>query len=93
MKVKIYRPTKNAMQSGKANIKKWRLEFCQKKTRFIDPLMGWTGNSDMKPEIHLEFDTKEKAIDYAVRNDLDYTVIMPELPKTKIQAYADNFTN
>ncbi len=27
MLAKIYRPAKNAMQSGKAATKKWRLEF------------------------------------------------------------------
>jgi hypothetical protein len=91
MKVKIYKPAKNAMQSGKANTKKWLLEFCQKKTRFIEPIMGWTGNSDTKPQIHLAFDTKEEAIAYAKRNDLEYTVVLPEQPKIKIQAYSDNF--
>jgi hypothetical protein len=92
MKVKIYKPTKNAMQSGKANTKKWLVEFYQDKTRFIEPVMGWTGNTDTKPQIHLSFDNEDEAIEYAKRNGLEYTVVQPEVAKVKIQAYADNFT-
>lgn len=91
MKVKIYRPTKNAMQSGKQNIKKWVVEYISHNTRFIEPLMGWTGNTDTKAQLKLKFDTKEEAIEYAKRKKLDFEVIEPKQPKTKIQAYADNF--
>jgi hypothetical protein len=91
MKVKIYRPTKNAMQSGKANIKKWVLEFCQGDTRFIEPIMGWTGNTDTNAQVKLKFPSEEDAVAYAKRNNLDYIIMEPHNPKIKIQAYSDNF--
>lgn len=92
MKAKIYLPTKSAMQSGKANTKKWQLEFDAQNTRFIEPLMGWTANSDTKQQLKLSFDSKEDAIAYAQRNNLEFRVIEPKTSKIKIQAYSDNFT-
>jgi hypothetical protein len=89
MSVKIYVPAKNAMQSGKGNIKKWHLEFEKDDTRYIEPIMGWTGNLDTTNQIKLRFDTKEEAIDYAERNGLSYDVIEPNKPKLKIQSYSE----
>ena len=41
MRARIYKPTKNAMQSGKARTKQWVLEYEQETARTVDPLMGW----------------------------------------------------
>jgi len=90
-KVKIYKPAKNAMQSGKGNIKKWVLEFAKEDTRYIEPIMGWTGNSDTKRQLKLKFDSKEEAVNYAKRNKLEYKVIEPKQPKMIIKSYSDNF--
>ncbi|AZL15182.1 ETC complex I subunit [Rickettsiales endosymbiont of Stachyamoeba lipophora] len=65
MHAKIYRPTKTAMQSGKANTRKWILEFEQDGGRFVEGLMGWTGSTDTLQQIKLYFSTKEQAINYA----------------------------
>lgn len=92
-KVKIYRPTKNAMQSGKGNLKQWVVEFLQENTRYIEPVMGWTGNSDPKRQLKLKFDTKEEALNYAKNKKLEYTLIEPKQAKTIIKAYSDNFTS
>lgn len=91
MSVKIYRPTKNAMQSGKANTKKWLLEFDAENTRFIEPIMGWTGNSDTRQQLKLTFDTMEQAVAYAKRKNLVYRVIEPKKAALHLQAYSDNF--
>ncbi|MCE3233700.1 MAG: complex subunit [Rickettsiaceae bacterium] len=91
MKVKIYKPVKNPMQSGKANTKQWLVEYLPTDTRFIEPVMGWTGSTDTKPQLELKFETKEDAIAYAERNKLHYTVIEPKAATPKIQAYAENF--
>lgn len=88
MIVKIYKPTKTAMQSGKANCKKWLLEFESTDSRFIDPIMGWTGNSDTKSQLRLKFDCPEDAIEYAKRQGLQYKVIEPKKPSVKIQSYS-----
>ncbi len=88
MTVKIYKPAKTAMQSGKANSKQWLLEHESEATRFIDPIMGWTGNCDTKSQIRLKFDCAEDAIEYAKRQGLTYKVIEPKKPSVKIQSYS-----
>lgn len=90
-KVKIYNPTRNVMQSGKANTKRWLLEYETQDTRFIEPMMGWTGNRDTNAQLRMRFNSKEEAIAYAERKKLNYVVIDPEAPKTKLQSYSDNF--
>lgn len=89
----IYSPTKNAMQSGKAKLKFWVLEFSKTSAKQVDELMGWQGGSDMKQEIRLKFESKEEAVGYAERQNLDYIVKEPKKRKVTIQAYADNFTS
>src|SRR5258707_11312664 len=58
---RIFKPAKNAMQSGTAKTKEWQVDFEPEKPREIEPLMGWTSSSDMKQELSLRFDTKEEA--------------------------------
>ena len=91
-KAKIYRPTKNPMQSGKANIVKWLLEYEPAAAKKVDNLMGWQGSTDMLNEIHMKFDSKEAAVAYATKNGLDFEVIEPKEPVIKIKSYAENFT-
>lgn len=91
MTARIYRPAKTAMQSGKANARRWRLEFKAETARRPDPLMGWTSIGDTKSQVRLEFDTKEQAIAYAEKHGIDYQLFEPREPKLKIKAYADNF--
>ena len=52
-KVKIYKPTKTAMQSGMANSKLWLLEF-DTLNKDINPLMGWESSKDTMSEVRLE---------------------------------------
>ena len=87
----IYKPTKNAMQSGKGKTKKWILEFERKSGKTLDNLIGWKGGADMNQEIRLSFETKDAAIKYAESNDLIFEIIAPKERKIKIQSYADNF--
>jgi len=91
MVARIYRPSKTAMQSGEARTKEWVLEFAPASPRTIDPLMGWTSSRDMYSQVHLEFDTKDEAIDYAQRNGFAYTVFEPQPRRAIIKSYADNF--
>ena len=91
MTARIYRPAKTAMQSGEARTKDWVLEFEPEAPRFIDPLMGWTGSTDMKQQIRLEFDSKDEAIAYATRNGLAYTVVEPKPRRAIRKSYAENF--
>ena len=92
MKAKIYKPAKNAMQSGKANIKYWILKYLPEDTRSIDPIMGWTSNTDTKRQLTLKFKTLEEAEKYAKDHKINYIVTLPKTPKLIKQAYAENFT-
>ena len=89
-KAKIYKPTKTAMQSGNRNTKNWLLEFDTLNTG-IDPLMGWESSKDTMSEVKLEFSTKEQAINYAKKNNINYYIIEPQKRKIIKKSYADNF--
>ncbi|HLT78086.1 MAG TPA: ETC complex I subunit [Ferrovibrio sp.] len=91
MKARIYRPAKTAMQSGKALTRKWRLEYDTADTRFVEPLMGWTGTRSTLGQINLRFDSKEAAIAYAEKHGIDYEVEEPQQPRPIRKSYADNF--
>ena len=89
-KAKIYIPTKTAMQSGRGKLKSWVLEFITKDPS-INPLMGWETSTDTLEEIVLKFPSKEKAIEYAEKNNISYNVIDPKKKEFVIKSYADNF--
>ena len=92
MPVRIYKPARNAMQSGKAKYDHWFLEFEASAPRTVDPLMGWTSSGDTRQQLKLTFATKEEAIAYCEREGLAFTVI-PEAPAGRPikKSYSDNF--
>ena len=79
------------MQSGKAKIGNWVLEFEPEQRRKIDPLMGYTSSGDMKSQIRLVFDTREEAVAYAEKNGIAFRVETPKEPKRRQISYAENF--
>ena len=91
MVARIYKPTKTAMQSGRARTRKWVLQHEPEQPREVEPLMGWTSSGDMKQQITLAFDTKEDAVAYAERNGIAYRVIEPKASRRRPKSYADNF--
>jgi len=88
---RIYKPSKTAMQSGRALTKRWVLEFEPERPRTIEPLMGWTSSADMRSQILLEFDTREEAVAYAESHEIPYQVFEPHVPKARPKSYSDNF--
>ena len=86
----IYKPTKTAMQSGMRNTKNWILEFDTLDIE-ISPLMGWESSKDTMSEVKIEFETKEQAINYAKKNNIDYYTIEPKNRKIIKKSYTDNF--
>ena len=90
-RARIYRPTKTAMQSGRAQSRKWILEYEPATPRRPDPLMGWASAEDTLNEVQLRFDTQDEAVAFADRLGLDYTVIAPHDTAEKPKSYADNF--
>jgi hypothetical protein len=91
MQARIYQRPKNAMQSGKALIDQWILEFAPAEAKKPDPLMGWAGSGDTREQVRLKFATAEAAQAYANRHGIDAVVHRTPPRKLKIQAYADNF--
>lgn len=91
MTARIFKPAKNAMQSGEANTKRWMLEFDQEYPREVEPLMGYTSSADMLQQVQLFFDSKEEAIAYAERNGIAYRVVEPKEREPKRLSYSDNF--
>ena len=90
-KAKIYKPSKTAMQSGLKKFDKWIIEYITDDPG-INPLMGWESSTDTYSEIKLEFSSKELAIEYAKKNNIDFELIEPNKRKVTLKSYADNFT-
>ena len=78
------------MQSGRGKLKYWLLEFTTKDPS-VNPLMGWETSTDTLEEVVLKFPSKEKAIEYAKKNNISYNVIEPKKKEFVIKSYADNF--
>ena len=93
MRARIYKPARNAMQSGSAKSKRWVLEFAPASRREVDPLMGWTSSNDTQSQVKLRFDSKESALDYAQDNGIEAVVSEPKTRKANIRAggYGENF--
>ena len=91
MRARIYRPTKSAMQSGRARTKSWVLEFEPELARTPDPLMGWTSSSDMRQQLQMEFETVEEAVAYAEKHGIPYQTFEPHDVKPRPKSYSDNF--
>ena len=90
-KGKIYIPTKTAMQSGRGKQKNWIIEF-ETRDPNTNSLMGWESSDDTLKEVKLKFSSKEKAIEYADANNIEYLVIEPKQKTFVIKSYEENFT-
>ena len=78
------------MQSGKRNTKNWLLEFETLDTD-ISPLMGWESSEDTMSEVKLKFVSKEEAVNYAKKNNINYYIDEPQKTKIVKKSYSDNF--
>ena len=91
MTARIYKPTKTAMQSGKAKTKDWVLDYDPEQPRTVEPLMGWTSSSDMRQQLKLRFASKEEAVAYCEREGIAYRVLPDKEPVRRTISYSDNF--
>ncbi|MEQ1499362.1 MAG: NADH dehydrogenase ubiquinone Fe-S protein 4 [Novosphingobium sp.] len=91
MPARIYQRPKNAMQSGKARLGEWMLDFAPAEARLPDPLMGWPGSGDTQAQVQLTFPSAAAAQAYAEKCGIDAALHAPAPRKLKLQAYADNF--
>ncbi len=88
---RIYRPARNAMQSGRAKTSQWVVEYAPVAALKPDALMGWAGEGSTMNQLRLSFDSLEDATAYADREGLDYRVIKDQQQRSKPRAYAANF--
>ena len=94
MLARIFRPAKNAMQSGKGHSDGWVLEFEQETARRIDPLMGWTGATDMTSgQVRLQFASKDEAVAYCQQHGIAHQVQPEHARKPASRSYAANFSH
>lgn len=93
MRARIYKPARNAMQSGIARTKLWVLDFGQESEREIDPLMGWISSDDTQSQVRLRFATQEQAEEYARENGIDYVVLPQHARRANVRpmGYGENF--
>ena len=78
------------MQSGLKKFDKWILEYITDDPT-INPLMGWESSTDTFSELKMDFTTKEKAIEYAKKNKIQFELIEPKERKIVKKSYSDNF--
>ena len=79
------------MQSGTKKFNKWILEYITEKPG-INPLMGWESSTNTLDELVLQFSSKDMAIQYAKKNNIEFEIIEPKNRKIVKKSYADNFT-
>lgn len=91
MKAKIYKPSKNAMQSGLASTAEWMLEYEIETPRRPEPLMGWTSAADTLNQVRMRFSSKEAAISFAQSKGMEYTLSEKHERKIVPRSYLDNF--
>lgn len=90
---KIYQPAKNAMQSGRAKTRVWKLEYEPIAKGTPESLMGWNTMPDTRSQLHLTFPTKEEAIAYANAKGMAYEVLEPKASAARAKPYAENFSS
>ena len=78
------------MQSGRGKLKSWLLVFDTKDTK-TNSLMGWESSEDTMSEVRLEFSSKDKAVNYAKQNGINYKLIETKKRKFVLKSYSDNF--
>jgi hypothetical protein len=91
MKARIYQPSKNAMQSGRAKTQGWVLEYELETPRKVEPLMGWTSSGDTLNQVKMKFESVEDAVAFAEKKGMEYAVATAHARIVTPRNYVDNF--
>ncbi|ESK90458.1 nadh-ubiquinone oxidoreductase 18 kda [Moniliophthora roreri MCA 2997] len=91
--VRIYKPTRNTMQSGSGKSNKWRIDFdiLQGGGRWENPLMGWASSADYMQGTRLSFRSKEDAMHFAEKQGWDYYVQPESVERIPPKNYSENY--
>ncbi len=92
MRVRLYKPSKSAAQSGRAK-HSWIIEPELQTARGAEPLMGWVSAMDTTTELRrrLVFSSQEEALSFANRQGWDVQVTPPAERRVTPRNYLDNF--
>ncbi|XP_066935853.1 NADH dehydrogenase [ubiquinone] iron-sulfur protein 4, mitochondrial-like [Clytia hemisphaerica] len=90
-KATIFLPSRNNMQSGTHNMRKWTLSF-DTQQRWENPLMGWSSTADPLSNTQLKFGSREAAVAYCESHGWNYEIQEPTLPKVRSKSYGANFS-
>ncbi|MBL8642100.1 MAG: ETC complex I subunit [Alphaproteobacteria bacterium] len=91
MDVRIYRPSKSAMQSGRAKAQDWILQYELRTSRAPGGVMRWTSSGDALNQVQLSFKSLEDAISYANKKGWNYTTQPEQERIIRPRNYVDNF--
>ncbi|KAL9089940.1 MAG: hypothetical protein Q9165_005469 [Trypethelium subeluteriae] len=91
----IFKPTKTATQSGDWHSHHWRMDWdvLGKGHRWENPLMGWQSSADAMQGTHLNFKSKEDAINFAEKQGYEFYVQEPNERRIIPKAYANQFVH
>lgn len=90
-RVRIYKPAKTSMQSGRGQTRGWVLDYDLETPRRPEPLMGWIASGDTLNQVRIPFDSAEEAVAFAEKNGWDYIVRRPRERRIPPKNYGDNF--
>ncbi|MCB9944804.1 MAG: ETC complex I subunit [Geminicoccaceae bacterium] len=89
---RIYQPAKTQASSGRRKTRQWLVEFEPTARKQADRLIGWIGSDDTQQQVQLHFPSKEAAMAYCKREQIEFHVDDPHRRVVRPKAYADNFT-
>ncbi|XP_014238502.1 NADH dehydrogenase [ubiquinone] iron-sulfur protein 4, mitochondrial [Trichogramma pretiosum] len=89
--VRIYKPAKNAMQSGTDNINFWQISF-DTRERWENPLMGWCSSGDPLQALRVNFETLEEAQEHCKKMGWKYLVQSHHDKDPMPRNYGTNFS-
>ena len=91
MQVRIFRQSRNVMQSGRGKVGRWIIQPMLPTARRPDPVMGWASAGDTLSEVRMVFSTYEQAANFAQKQG--WTVMVEPVEERIVipRNYADNF--
>eukprot|EP00742_Colponemidia_sp_Colp-10_P001125 GILJ01001215.1.p2 GENE.GILJ01001215.1~~GILJ01001215.1.p2 ORF type:complete len:215 (-),score=27.26 GILJ01001215.1:286-879(-) len=92
-RVRIFKPSRNAMQQGISGYNRWKVDF-DPYPKWKNPLMGWTATEDpltFSQIDNLYFDTMEAAVDFVNRHGWEYQISLPHEKRKFKKSYSDNY--
>ncbi|XP_063225374.1 NADH dehydrogenase [ubiquinone] iron-sulfur protein 4, mitochondrial [Bacillus rossius redtenbacheri] len=89
--VRIFKPSKHAMQSGTDNTHHWQMEF-ETRERWENPLMGWSSTGDPLSNMKVDFRNEQEAIAFCEKNGWKWYVDKEKPIEPKVKSYGFNFS-